>query len=413
MNRIEPLATANPRVYFDHAATTPLRPAVLTELLGALGGVGNPSSTHGSGRARRATLEDARERLAAALGADPVEVVFTSGATEADNLAVAGIALARRTADPRRRLVVCSAVEHPAVRDCARSLAADGVFEMVEIGVDAEGRLRPVELADLLAADPAAVAVVSVMAANNEIGTVQPIAEVVTMTAVHGIPVHSDAAQATGALPLDFRRSGLAAMSVTGHKVGGPVGAGALLLRRDVAVAARTFGGGQERDLRSGTLDAAGAVGLAAAVEAAVAERAVTAARVAALRDDLVTGILDRVDGASLVGAGAGPERLPGNAYLAFAGADVQALLFALDRRGIDASSGSACHSGVTRSSHVLAAVRAGALDDDGPADGVRFSLGHSSTAAEVAAVLAVVAECVALAREVAGAVRVPVGAAR
>lgn len=389
---------AEPRVYLDHAATSPLRAEVLDALLPALRAVGNPSSSHASGRARRTLLEDARDSLAAALGAAPVEVVLTSGATEADDLAVAGIALARRAADPRRRVVVTSAVEHPAVLESARSLVSAG-FDVVELAVDATGAVCPKELRALLAAAAGSIAVVSVMLANNEVGTVQPLAEIVACCAGQAIPVHADAAQAVGVLPVDFAASGLAAMSLTGHKVGAPVGAGALLLRRDVAVVARTHGGGQERGIRSGTSDAAGAVGLATAVAAAVAGREAMAARVATLRDTLVAGVLDRVEGSVLVGAPAGPGRLPGNAYLSFAGADVQALLFALDVAGVDASAGSACHSGVPRSSHVLQALRAGGLDAP---DGIRFSLGHSSTAADVRSLLAVIAGSVALARDVA-----------
>jgi cysteine desulfurase len=393
--------TARPRAsraYLDHSATTPLRPEVLDVLLPALRAVGNPSSAHASGRARRALLEGARDDLARALGADPVEIVFTSGATEADDLAVAGIALAARDVDPRRRIVVCSAVEHPAVLESADSLAGCGL-STVRLGVDATGRVDLDELSALLATDADSIAVVSVMAANNEVGTVQPLAEIVARCAPYGIAVHADAAQAVGVLPVDFVASGLAALSLTGHKVGGPVGAGALLLRRDVAVRPRTHGGGQERGIRSGTSDAAAAIGLAAAVTAAVRERAVMTGRVQRLRDELVSGVLGRVESSALVGAPTGPDRLPGNAYLAFPGADVEALLFALDSAGIDASAGSACHSGVPRSSHVLEALRAGGADIP---DGVRFSLGHTSTAADVESLLAVIAGCVALAREVA-----------
>lgn len=387
-----------PRVYLDHAATSPLRAGVLEALLPALRAVGNPSSAHASGRARRSMLEDSRDALAAALGAAPVEVLLTSGATEADDLAVAGIALARRAADPRRRVVVCSAIEHPAVLESARSLVGLG-FEVVELPVDAAGVVGVDHLTRLLAAGSGSIAVVSVMAANNEVGTVQPLAEIVACCTGHGIPVHADAAQAVGMLPIDFGASGLAALSLTGHKVGAPVGVGALLLRRDVAVLPRTHGGGQERGIRSGTSDAAAAVGLATAVAAAIAGREAMVGEVGALRDSLVSGVLDRVEGSVLVGAPAGPGRLAGNAYLSFAGADVQALLFALDVAGIDASSGSACHSGAPRSSHVLQALRAGGLDAP---DGIRFSLGHSSTAADVQSLLTVIAQSVALSRDVA-----------
>jgi len=249
--------------YLDHAATTPMLPEAVTAVADAMADLGNPSSLHGAGRRARRRIEESREQVAAALGARPSEVIFTAGGTEADNLAVKGIFWARRAADSRRTRVIVSAVEHHAVLDAAEWLAAAQGAELVLLPVDAYGTVRPEVLADTLAADPASTAVVSVMWANNEVGTVQPIAELAAVAREYGVPFHTDAVQAIGTLPVDFADSGVDALTMTGHKLGGPVGAGALLLRRDVACVPLLHGGGQERDVRSGTLDVAGSVGLA------------------------------------------------------------------------------------------------------------------------------------------------------
>src|SRR4051794_15491466 len=246
--------------YLDHAATTPMLPEAVTAVADALGDLGNASSLHGSGRRARRRVEESREALAAALGARPSEVVLTAGGTEADNLAVKGIYWARRAEDARRRRVVISAIEHHAVMDTGSWLAAEHGAELVLLPVDRSGRVDPDALREILAADPAATAVVSIMWANNEVGTVQPIAELATVAHEFGVPLHTDAVQAVSSLPVDFASSGADALTMTGHKLGGPYGAGALLLGRSMKCTPLLHGGGQERDVRSGTLDVPGAI---------------------------------------------------------------------------------------------------------------------------------------------------------
>jgi cysteine desulfurase len=380
--------------YLDHAATTPILPEVIDVLATAMRQVGNASSLHTSGRNARRTVEEARERLAAALGARPSEVIFTSGGTESDNLAIKGIFLARRTSDPARRRVLISAVEHHAVLDSADWLVEHEGAELVLLPVDELGRVRPATLRAAIETDPASVALVSVMWANNEVGTVQPIAELVAIAHEYGIPMHSDAVQAAGVLPVRFDESGLDAMTVTAHKLGGPYGVGALLLGRGVPCAPVLHGGGQERDVRSGTLDTPGVVGFAAAVELAVAGRTELAARLDKLRRQLVEGVLAEVD--DVVLNGDPDDRLPGNAHLSFLGCEGDSLLMLLDARGIECSTGSACSAGVAQPSHVLLAMGA---DERRARGSLRLSLGHTSTEADVQAVLEAIGPVVERAR--------------
>lgn len=381
--------------YLDHAATTPMLPEAIAAIAEVMGVVGNPSSLHAAGRAARRRVEEARESLAAALGARPSEVVLTAGGTESDNLAVKGIYWARQGAEPRRRRVIASAVEHHAVLDAVDWLATHEGAEVTWLPVDATGLVDPEELRAALAADPDSAALVSIMWANNEVGTIQPVAALAGVAREFGVPMHCDAVQAVGSVPVDFADSGLDALTMTGHKLGGPAGAGALLLRRDVACVPLLHGGGQERDVRSGTLDVAGTVGLAVAAELAVGRRAEVAARVAALRDELVEGVRRDVAGVTVNGH---PSRhLPGIANLTFAGCEGDALLMLLDAQGVECSTGSACSAGVAQPSHVLLAMGA----DPAAARGtLRFSLGHDSTAADVAAVLAAIGPAVERARQ-------------
>ncbi|KQQ43252.1 MULTISPECIES: cysteine desulfurase family protein [unclassified Nocardioides] len=385
--------TATP-VYLDHAATTPMVPAAIETMTRHLADVGNPSSLHASGRHARRVVEEAREQIAHAVGCRPGEVVFTSGGTEADNLAVKGIFWSRRSADPRRVRVLATAVEHHAVLDPVHWLGEHEGAEVELLAVDREGRVDLDALRATIERDPASVALVSVMWGNNEVGTLQPVAEVVALAAPHGIPVHSDAVQALGAVPLDFAASGLDAMTVTGHKVGGPYGVGALLVRRQVEVTALVHGGGQERDIRSGTIDTPAIAGFATAVAHAVEHQAAHAERVAALRDRLVAGLLAAVPEAVLNGDPV--ERLPGNAHLSFPGCEGDSLLMLLDARGIECSTGSACSAGVPQASHVLLAM---GHPDDEARSSLRFSLGHTSTDADVDAVLEAIGPVVARAR--------------
>jgi cysteine desulfurase len=380
--------------YLDHAATTPMLPEAVSAVAEAMGEVGNPSSLHGAGRRARRRIEESRESLAADLGARPSEVIFTGGGTEADNLAVKGVFWARRAADPRRTRVLVSAIEHHAVLDAAEWLESDQGAELVVLPVDAHGRLAPETLAAALAEAPERAAVVSVMWANNEVGTIQPIRELAEIAHGHGVPVHTDAVQAVAGLPVDFAAAGVDALTMTGHKLGGPVGTGALLLRRELVPTPLLHGGGQEREVRSGTLDVAGSVGLATATALAVARRTETTVRLRALRDDLVAGITAVVP--DVIVNGHPTERLPGFAHLSFPGCEGDSLLMLLDARGVECSTGSACAAGVARPSHVLVAMGA---DERAARGSLRFSLGHNSTADDVAAAVDAIGPAVERAR--------------
>ncbi|MGI8666546.1 MAG: cysteine desulfurase family protein [Jatrophihabitans sp.] len=385
--------------YLDHAATTPMLEQVIAAMSATMAEIGNPSSLHTSGRRARRTVEESRERLAAALGARPSEVIFTSGGTESDNLAVKGIFLARNAETPSRRRLLVSSVEHHAVLDSAGWLVEHEGAELVLLPVDATGMVLPEALAEAIERDPDTVALVSVMWANNEVGTVQPIAELAAIAHRHGIPFHTDAVQAAGVLPVYFAESGVDAMSVTGHKLGGPYGTGALLLGRGVSCTPVLHGGGQERDVRSGTIDTPGVVGFATATELAVSRREQTAARLGRLRTALLDGVLAAVPDAVLNGHPV--HRLPGNAHLSFPGCEGDSLLMLLDAKGIECSTGSACSAGVAQPSHVLLAMTA----DQARARGsLRLSLGHTSTEADVQAVLAAIGPVVERARRAATA---------
>jgi cysteine desulfurase len=379
--------------YLDHAASTPMLPeaveTVTAALTASLGSLGNASSLHTAGRRARRVVEESREQVAQALGARPSEVVFTASGTESDNLAVKGLWWARRDVDPRRRRILASAVEHHAVLDAVEWLVAHEGATVEWLEVDAVGRVHPDVLAEAIERDPADVALVSVMWANNEVGTVQPVRALADLAHEHGIPFHSDAVQAVGQLPVDFTASGVDALTFTGHKLGGPLGAGGLLLGRDVACTPLLHGGGQERDVRSGTVDTPSVAGLATATALATERQPAQAARLAALRDDLVVRVREAVPAAVLNGDVSGspssPGRLPGNAHFSFPGCEGDSLLMLLDARGVEVSTGSACSAGVARPSHVLLAM--GASEEDARSS-LRFSLGHSSTAADVDALL-------------------------
>ncbi|MGY2704375.1 cysteine desulfurase [Nocardioides sp. HB32] len=381
-------------VYLDHAATTPMVPAAVEAMTAHLLEVGNASALHASGRHARRIVEESRETIAQALNCRPGEVVFTSGGTEADNLAVKGIYWARRAGDPRRTRVLSTAVEHHAVLDTLHWLADAEGAGVELLPVDQRGRLDVDALRASVERDPASVAMVSVMWANNEVGTIQPIDEVVAIAAEHGIPVHTDAVQAVGHVPVDFAASGVDALTLTGHKLGGPYGVGALVVGREVEVSPLVHGGGQERDIRSGTLDTPAIAGFAAAVELAVKQQGEHAARIGALRDDLVRRVIEAVPDAHVHGHPT--ERLPGNAHLGFPGCEGDSLLMLLDARGIECSTGSACSAGVPQPSHVLLAM---GCDEDQARHSLRFTLGHTTTAADVDAVVEAIVPVVERAR--------------
>ena len=380
--------------YLDHAATTPMLPEVIDAVTEAMAQVGNPSSLHTSGRHARRRLEEAREQIAAALGARPSEVVFTGGGTEADNLAVKGLFWARRDADPLRTRVLASSIEHHAVLDAVDWLEAHEGAAVELLPVDSAGVVDPAELAAAITADPGRAAMVSVMWANNEVGTIQPIEALAGVARRYEVPLHTDAVQALGAVEVDFAASGVDAMTIASHKLGGPNGIGALLLRRDAVCVPLLHGGGQERDVRSGTLDVPGAVGLAVAVEAAVKRRVEQADRLSELRAGLIEGVLATVPDAVLNGHPS--DYLPGIAHFTFPGCEGDSLLMLLDARGIECSTGSACSAGVAQPSHVLTAMGA---DPVTARASLRFSLGHTSTRSDVDAVIEAIGPVVERAR--------------
>jgi cysteine desulfurase len=389
-------SAAENAVYLDHAATTPMLPEALAAMTEELGQLGNPSSLHNQGRRARRVVEESREQIAEAYGARPSEVVFTSGGTEADNLAVKGLFWARHDERPEFRRVLAASAEHHAVLDPVRWLAEHEGADACWLPVDSTGTVSPAVLREFIDSDPGSVALVSVMWANNEVGTVQPVAELAAVAREYQIPFHSDAVQAAGQLPVSLAGSGATALTVTGHKIGGPVGAGALLLCRGADPVPILHGGGQERDVRSGTLDAPAIRAFATAVQVSLMRRDDEAKRLAALRDDLIAGVLAAVPDAVLNGTPPGPARLPGNAHFSFPGCEGDALLMLLDAKGIACSTGSACTAGVAQASHVLLAMGA----DDARARGsLRFSLGHSSTQQDVDALGAAIGEAVQRAR--------------
>ncbi|WP_248582484.1 cysteine desulfurase family protein [Nocardioides sp. InS609-2] len=383
-----------PPVYLDHAATTPMLPVAIEAMTAHLREVGNPSSLHASGRAARRVVEESRETVARAIGCRPGEVVFTSGGTEADNLALKGIYWGRQADRPRSR-ILSTAIEHHAVLDPLHWLAGHEDADVELLPVCQRACLDLDALRAAVERDPDEVALISVMWANNEVGTLQPIDEVVALATEHGIPVHTDAVQAVGAVPVDFAASGVDALTLTGHKLGGPYGVGALIVRREVVVTPLAHGGGQERDIRSGTLDVPAVAAFAAAIETAAKEQSAYGTRVSALRDDLLARVFVEVPEAHLHGDPT--HRLPGNAHIGFPGCEGDSLLMLLDARGIECSTGSACSAGVPQPSHVLLAM---GCSDEQARHSLRFTLGHTSTQSDVDALVAAIGPVVERARQ-------------
>jgi cysteine desulfurase len=372
------------RIYLDHAATTPVRSAVADAMREAADQYNfNPSSLHFEGRRARAALDAARDCVAAAIGATRGEILFTSGGTEANNLALLGAT--RGLARPAH--VVSSAIEHRAILGALERLREDG-FETSLVPVDRQGRVDPAEFERSLR--PQSV-LASVMYANNEVGTVQPIADLAEISRRRGVLFHTDAVAAPSWLPVDVRALGVDLLSISAHKFYGPKGVGLLYVRSGVPLAPIIIGGGQESGRRSGTENVPAIVGMARALELAVAQRSQAAQDVAALRDRLEAGIRSRVAGVSVNGGDA--QRLANCSNLSFAGVDPAALIIALDLAGVSASAGSACASGTLEPSHVLVAM---AWEGAGPASGVRFSLGTATTPAEIERVLGILPAVVA-----------------
>jgi len=376
--------------------------AAMSELLAD---PGNPSSLHAAGRRARRHVEESREQVAKAVGARPTEVIFTAGGTEANNIALKGLAWAARKHNPKKNRLVVSSIEHHAVLDPIQWLVADEGFEVTWIPATAEGEITAAALTQALGADPSDVALVSVMLANNEVGTINDLTALTEVTRGLGIGFHTDAVQAPMWLEVDFARIGVCAMSISAHKFGGPTGAGALIMSRDCKAIPLIHGGGQERDLRSGTLDTPSIVGLASALTQATNQRTEIVARVKELRDSLVKQVLEIAPDANFNGATS--NRLANNAHFSFPGALGDSLLMLLDAQDVECSVGSACSAGVPQPSHVLLAMGA---DPDLARCTLRFSLGHTSTEADVAALIAALPSALERARR-AGVPRATAGA--
>ena len=374
-------------VYLDHQATSPMTDEVKQAYREALDVVGNPSSIHQAGQRARAVLEDARERIAAVIDAEPVEVVLTSGGTEAINAALKGALWAAQKADPSNPgAIVATQAEHHATLDALAWLVSRGATWLAP-GVDEFGVMNTAELDSLLESHP--VAVVSTLVANNEVGSLQPVEEIVEIARAHQVATHLDAVAALGYIPVSFRDLGTTAMSISAHKVGGPVGVGALVLSRHAPAWEALHHGGEQQRQRSGTLNVAGAVGFAVALEAREANRQQGVRALALLRDRLMLGLQAKVQGIVVRGS---TERLPGNLHITVPGCEGDVLLYLLDQHGIHVSTGSACQAGVAEASHVLLAMGVSESDARGA---LRFSLSYSTTEADVDQVISVFASVV------------------
>jgi cysteine desulfurase len=376
-------------VYLDNAATTPLDPRVLEAMLPHLGANrGNPSSIHARGTAARESIERARESVAALLGASPAEVFFTAGGTEADCLAVLGIA---RATGPGRRHLVVSGIEHAAVREATRKLESEG-FEVTWLGVDGHGLVDVDEFAGALRPD---TALASVMWANNEVGTVQPVHELAAECARRGVPFHADAVQAAGREPIEVGEAGISTLAISGHKLYGPQGVGALYVREGTPIGPTLFGGGQEKGLRSGTENVAGIAGLGAAAGLAREELDNRISHETRLRDRLIEGLLTLPD----VELNGHPERrLSNNAHVSVRGVGAESLVLVLDALGYAVGSGSACSSGGDRPSAILLAL---GRDEQDALSATRITVGKDNTAQEVDEFLEAFAKAVERLREV------------
>ena len=368
------------RVYLDNAATTPISEVALQAFIEQARQIGNPSSLHTYGRKVRKDLEESREKLATLIGCHSSEIIFTGSGTEANNLAIKGAYWHRNQGGKQRNVIVISGFEHHAVLDPARWLEDFEGAEVVEVSVSKDGFVQLAELQSLVAERHDEIALISIMHSNNEVGTLQPIAEISTIADEFQIPLHTDAVQSLGKVPLSFKDLGLFAMTISAHKVGGPIGVGALILQKGIDITPILHGGGQERDIRSGTLNAAGVISFVAAVQSAMRDREATAEKVFALRKKLIVAIQSEIPDAKLNGVLDGPT-LPGIANISFPNTESDALLLLFDAEGIACSTGSACSAGVQEASHVLMAM---GMSEKEARSSLRFSLGTGNSDSDI-----------------------------
>jgi len=368
------------RVYLDNAATTPISEVALQAFIEQARQIGNPSSLHTYGRKVRKDLEESREKLATLIGCHSSEIIFTGSGTEANNLAIKGAYWHRNQGGKQRNVIVISSFEHHAVLDPARWLEDFEGAEVVEVPVSKDGFVQLPELKSLVEDRHDEIALISIMHSNNEVGTLQPIAEISAIADEFQIPLHTDAVQSLGKVPLSFKDLGLFAMTISAHKVGGPIGVGALVLQKGIDITPILHGGGQERDIRSGTLNAAGVISFVAAVQSAMRDREATAEKVSALRKKLITAIQSEIPDAKLNGVLDGPT-LPGIANISFPNTESDALLLLFDAEGIACSTGSACSAGVQEASHVLMAM---GMSEKEARSSLRFSLGTGNSDSDI-----------------------------
>jgi len=369
-----------PRVYFDNAATTPISEVALQAFIEQSRLVGNASSLHTYGRDVRKAVEEARERIAGLIDSHASEIIFTGSGTEANNLALKGAFWHRNKDGVARNVIVISAFEHHAVLDPARWLEDFEGAEVIQVPVTREGFISLEALEEIVRERHDEIALISIMHSNNEVGTLQPISQVVAIADEFAIPVHSDAVQSLGKVPLSFKELGLFAMTISAHKVGGPIGVGALVLRKGVDITPILHGGGQERDIRSGTLNSAGIVAFSAAVQSAIRDLDTNAAKIRNLRTKLISALQSEVSDVKLNGVLEG-ETLPGIANISFPRTESDSLLLLFDAEGIACSTGSACSAGVQEASHVLMAM---GLDEKEARSSLRFSLGTANTDTDI-----------------------------
>ena len=368
------------RVYLDNAATTPISEVALQAFIEQSRQLGNPSSLHTYGRKVRKDVEEAREKLAGLIGCHSSEIIFTGSGTEANNLAIKGAYWHRNQCGKQRNVVVISAFEHHAVLDPARWLEDFEGAEVIEVPVTREGFINLSELRNLVLERHDEIALISIMHSNNEVGTVQPIDQVSKIAQEFKIPLHTDAVQSLGKVPLSFKELGLFAMTISAHKVGGPIGVGALILQKGIDITPILHGGGQERDIRSGTLNAAGIIAFVAATQSAMRDLESNLVKISALRKKLVAAIQSEISDATLNGVHEGAT-LPGIANISFPNTESDALLLLFDAEGIACSTGSACSAGVQEASHVLMAM---GLSEKEARSSLRFSLGTSNSDSDI-----------------------------
>ena len=379
--------------YLDNAATTAMLPEALDVLTREAATVGNASSLHGAGRRARKVVEESRERLAAAVGAKPQEVIFTASGTEANNLAVKGLYWQARRDDERKSGICSTPIEHHAILDPLEWLEREHGATLHLAQVDSDGVTSPDHVAELLSQHAAQIAFVTVMHSNNEVGALQPVDEIAAIAREYKLPMHTDAVQSFGKVPLDFGKLGLDAMTISGHKIGGPLGVAALIAKKGLELTPLLHGGGQEREVRSGTLHTPAIAAFAIAAEISQRRLAENDLRIRSLRDRLITGITQAVPDVRLNGGG---RTLPGIAHFTFAGAEGDALLLLLDAQGVACSTGSACSAGIAQPSHVLLAM---GMSAKVARSSIRFSIGPTTTEVEIDRAISVIGEVVARAR--------------